>query len=335
MSVNVNALSTRGSAGELSAPPPRLASRAETRFRSCSRPALQGPFPLLSTPSGPGPRLRAPPPPRPGARVPVLPQCCLIGRAELDPLRHALSKKRFGVVVAPMSRVQLSWAHAATARNPSEWYTPTASVSSSRAAVAPARSPAATRIVTAAASRRIRTVSSTRSAYPCLGYPRLSKARSPGDIEKKPEQLPDLPQGSRPDIASRAFDSPRRHRSNVLALSRRQELETVRIIGIDLDLGGEPSKRRSEGDNLHNTRFCVEDSLCCHHDDWMAKPRFSSCGRTEIQVDDITRGQHRANQPLRRSDQREGRLRSGPGEADEPQERRSRPRSPPKTQPGP
>ena len=165
--------------------------------------------------------------------------------------------------------------------------------------------------------------------------PRDQSLASPGDIEKKPEQLPDLPKGSRPDIASRAFDSARCHSSNVLALSRRHEFETVRVVGIDLDLRREPSKRRSEGYHLHNTRFCVEDSLRCHHDGWMTKPRFSSCRRTEIQVDDVTRGQHRASQPPQRSDQREGRLRSGPGEVGEPQERRSRPRSRPTTQPGP
>jgi hypothetical protein len=160
----------------------------------------------------------------------------------------------------------------------------------------------------------------------------LTSLASTWDIEDEPKQLADLHQDSRPNIASGSFYPRRRYRANVLALSRRHLLETVRIVDIDLDLRGETSQRRSKGHNLHNTRICVQDRLRRHNDSRMSKPSFSSRRSAKIQLDDITRGQHRANQPLRRSNPEQDQPRSDPDEADEPQAQRYRPRSHPKRQ---
>ena len=144
------------------------------------------------------------------------------------------------------------------------------------------------------------------------------------EIKNEAKQLPDLLQHSRPNIAPLSFNPPGSDRTDVLTLSGRCVLETIGRVGINLDFRGESPKSRRERYNLNNTRFHVQDPLGGHHYGGMTKPGFGSCWQTKIQIDDITRGQHRANQPLQQSDPQKDQLRSGPDEGDAPRAQRCR-----------
>ena len=86
-------------------------------------------------------------------------------------------------------------------------------------------------------------------------------------------------------------------------------MQSVRGIGIDDDLGVEPPDRGRERDDMDDRGDRVEDAPGRHQDRGMEEPGFPSLGDTQIEIDHVTRGRHRARlrgqqvdrQPVRRS----------------------------------
>ena len=118
---------------------------------------------------------------------------------------------------------------------------------------------------------------------------------SPGEVEDEAEHLTDLQECGLSDVAPPALDAARRNGADVLALSGRRAVQPVLGISFEFYLRCKPSKRGCQRHHLDDTRPGVEHPLSRHHDRRVMKAGFSPGRQPEVQVDDITRGQHQAN----------------------------------------
>lgn len=119
-------------------------------------------------------------------------------------------------------------------------------------------------------------------------------AKSTGDVEDQAQHLTDLGERCSTDVSSCPFDSASRDGTDVLTLGDRCAIQPVFRIGVELHLRRKPSQLRCQRHDLNDTGPGVENPLGGYDDRWVAKSRLSAKRQPEIQLDDITRGQHRA-----------------------------------------
>jgi hypothetical protein len=119
------------------------------------------------------------------------------------------------------------------------------------------------------------------------------------DVEVQSNDVPDLSDYDDADIASRSVYPTDRDGTYVLALGSGGVIQPVGTVGLETNLGPKPSDRGGQGHDLDHVRSCVEDALGCRHHSWMRKAGFSPGGFSEVEIDDITRGQHQATRPRR------------------------------------
>jgi hypothetical protein len=103
-----------------------------------------------------------------------------------------------------------------------------------------------------------------------------------------------LSKHTRPRVAPNRPHPRRRDRPDVLALRGRDRGETVLFIAVDHHLGLEPSDRRGQRHDLDDGRVRIQDPLRSDDDRGVHEPRLPALRCAEIEVHDVTRGQHRA-----------------------------------------
>ena len=84
------------------------------------------------------------------------------------------------------------------------------------------------------------------------------------DVEDQSNDVPDLSEYDGADIASCSVYPTDRDGTNVLARSSGGLIQTVGAVGLDPNLGPEPSDRGGQGNDLDHVGSCVEDALGCH-----------------------------------------------------------------------
>ena len=129
--------------------------------------------------------------------------------------------------------------------------------------------------------------------------PRRKPRFSCGQIEDERQRLTDLAQDHRSHVASDTADTAHRHRADVLALCGRSGLEPVGAIRIDEDLGTERPQGRREWHDLDHGRVAIEDPLRRDGDRGVRETGLAAYRKAKIELDNITRAQHRAR-PIRR-----------------------------------
>ena len=118
-------------------------------------------------------------------------------------------------------------------------------------------------------------------------------------LTRKVEEHGDRPTKLRddrgPNVPACRGDTARGHSSKVLALGRGGRVQSVRGIGIDHDLRGEAPDRGCERNDMNDRGSGVEDALGRHQHRGVEEPGLSSLGDAQIEIDDATRGRHRAD----------------------------------------
>ena len=102
------------------------------------------------------------------------------------------------------------------------------------------------------------------------------------------------------DIAASRDDPPGGSCPKVLALGGRPYGETVVPVRFDRDLRVEPADGRGQRHHVDHGGPGREDALCRYDYRRVTKASFSALGQAEVEVDHITRGQHRARPSHRR-----------------------------------
>jgi len=115
------------------------------------------------------------------------------------------------------------------------------------------------------------------------------------DVESQAECFPDLGKYGRTDVAANLLDPPGRYCPDVLALRSRLLLESTGVVRFDYYLRGKGSDGGGEGHDLDNGWLRIEDALSGDDHGGMAEAGLSTLWESEVEVDDVTRGQHRAS----------------------------------------
>jgi len=116
-----------------------------------------------------------------------------------------------------------------------------------------------------------------------------------GDVQNQPNGVADLAEGSRAHIASDMFDPARRDGSYVLTLGRRSVAQSVCLVGFDENLRPETTDGGGERHDLDHVGLGFKNMLSGDDNGGMTKAGFSTGGGSQVESDDVTRGQHRAS----------------------------------------
>src|SRR5690348_9427244 len=101
----------------------------------------------------------------------------------------------------------------------------------------------------------------------------------------------------------------------MLTLGGRSDGEAVVVVGLDRQFRVEPPDVRGQGHDVNHRRLRAEDALGRYDDPGMTKAGFATLGQSEVEIDNVTRGQHRARSSRRRAMAESVAGRSGPGAA--------------------
>ena len=112
-------------------------------------------------------------------------------------------------------------------------------------------------------------------------------------------------------------DAGNRHRTDVLALGGRHVLQPVGLVGVDDDLSATVTDRPRQGNDLDHVGATPKDAGGSDHYRWTLQSSLTAGRRTQIEVDDITRRQHRATSSRRQSAGSRDRVPSSPDGAPE------------------
>ena len=121
----------------------------------------------------------------------------------------------------------------------------------------------------------------------CGNSPRL-------EVEQEGQRFAKLTEDDRADVASPRIDSSHRHRPHMLTLSRRQLTESVGRVGFDHNLGPAVPDRPRQGNDLDDIGTTPKDSGSRHHHGRTLQTSLTAGRRPQVELDDITRRQHRA-----------------------------------------
>ena len=119
--------------------------------------------------------------------------------------------------------------------------------------------------------------------------------RLDGNVEDQAKRVADLAEDHWTDIAVHLFDTSNRDGPNMLTLCSGSVQQAVVPVGIDCDLRRETAKCAGQRNDLDHGRVRIEDALSGHNNSGMTESCLSTLGKPEIEIDDITRGQHRAS----------------------------------------
>ena len=117
-----------------------------------------------------------------------------------------------------------------------------------------------------------------------------------GNVEDQAKSVADLAEDGWADVSMYLLNASNRDSPNVLTLCGRSAPQSILAVGFDGDLRREGSDCGGQRHNLDHVWLRIEDALCGDNHCGMAEPGFLAFGKSEIEVYNITRGQHRANQ---------------------------------------
>src|SRR5699024_5422053 len=113
-------------------------------------------------------------------------------------------------------------------------------------------------------------------------------------VEDGRHNIPDLLKNGRAHVADLCAHAWRRDGADVLALRGGVSSQAVAIIGFDGDLAAAFASRAGKGNYVNNVRSATENSLGGEDDSRPSQTRLGAGRRAEIELDDVTRRQHRA-----------------------------------------
>lgn len=119
-------------------------------------------------------------------------------------------------------------------------------------------------------------------------------ARWSGQVEDDSDGLAQLRQHGCADVSSDAEYAPWREAPDVLTLDGGGRVEPVHGIRFDDHLGVEVANGAGDRHHVDNGWLGIEDPLGGDDDGRMTEAGLASLGSAQIEIDNVTRGQHRA-----------------------------------------
>jgi len=114
------------------------------------------------------------------------------------------------------------------------------------------------------------------------------------DIENQADDISDLGEHDRTNVATHSVEPADGRGSDMLTLCSRRSFQCVAPIRFDHNLRPESADRRRQGHDVNDVGSGVEDLLRGHCHCRMSKACLAAGRRAKVEFGDVTRGQHRA-----------------------------------------